>query len=190
MKLWKKAKNIIKDISLVDKSLMIFMLILFIYIIIHLFTTASISQDTNAIDIIIRTSLASIFGYFISSNFVKNDSSASPQDYGNPEINFSPKSVAVNSDNSIKNQIGFQDPAAVQSEEIGKISISENTSPSTKTSCKFQIYVVSIIGLTSLIILIMAKHLQNSTSELTAIISQLRDFVSACIGFLVGCKNN
>ncbi len=53
-----------------------------------------------------------------------------------------------------------------------------------------QIFVVSVIGLISLTILFLTGYIENVTTEIAAIISQLRDFVSACIGFLISCGKN
>ncbi|MFQ9800604.1 MAG: hypothetical protein ACLR23_18665 [Clostridia bacterium] len=70
-KLWLKFKLSFKMIRLVDKFLMLFMLILLVYSAFNLFAHEEYTQDTNAIDVIVRTSAAAIFGYFLSSNFTK-----------------------------------------------------------------------------------------------------------------------
>lgn len=72
---WLKFKLSLKMISLVDKFLMLFMLVLLVYSAFNLFNHEDHSQDTNAIDVIVRTSAAAIFGYFLSSNFTKRISS-------------------------------------------------------------------------------------------------------------------
>ncbi len=60
----------------------------------------------------------------------------------------------------------------------------------TKPGKNIQVVIVSVIGLLSLIILMVTRQFQNVTSELTAVMSQLRDFVSACIGFLISYGKN
>lgn len=167
------------------------MLILFFYIIFNLFTGADTSQDSSTIDVIVRTSVAAIFGYFISSNFTGTNSSTAPQNTDNHNTGISLKSEEVNSDSTIKNQIGFK-PSAIKSssEEPGMISFSENSLVPIKSCNKIQVIVVSTIGLISLVILFITRYSQNITPEFTATISQLRDFVSACIGFLISCGKN
>lgn len=166
------------------------MLILFFYIIFNLFTGADTSQDSSTIDVIVRTSVAAIFGYFISSNFTGTNSSTAPQNTDN-NTGISLKSEEINSDSTIKNQIGFK-PSAIKSssEEPGRISFSENSLVPIKSCNKIQVIVVSTIGLISLIILFITRYSQNITPEFTATISQLRDFVSACIGFLISYGKN
>lgn len=189
-KIWKKAKEILSRICIVDRFLMIFMLILFSYMIFHLFTGITSSENTNTIDIIARTFLASIFGYFISSNFSKSESPATLQNTIASGIELPAGSSDLQPGSSVKNQIGFETSVVPTTEVLGKISVSEDFSGSNRSCNKFQVIVVSVIGLISLTILLIAQQFQTVTPELTAIISQLRDFVSACIGFLVSCGKN
>lgn len=79
-KLWKGVQKNIRKISIVDQFLMVFMLILFVYTIVQIFMGVAASQDDNTVGVIVRTSLASIFGYFISSNFAggRSPSSSKP----------------------------------------------------------------------------------------------------------------
>ena len=87
-----KVKKIIKNICIVDWFLMLFMLILFFYMIFHLFTGIEASQEIHTIDVIVRTSMAAIFGYFISSNFSRVDVSITQQSTDHPTINLSSES--------------------------------------------------------------------------------------------------
>lgn len=57
----------------VDKSLLLFMLILLLQSAVNLFLPASGSSITGDIDIVVRTSAAAIFGYFLSANFIGHD---------------------------------------------------------------------------------------------------------------------
>lgn len=143
-KLYKKALRAAAKICIVDRFLILFMAVLLLYTLIHIFAGMSGAQEKNTIDVIVRTSLAAIFGYFVSGNFAASSTSGKP-----PYLEAS--------------------------------SVSENRCSKT------QIYIVALIGLASLVILIIARHSANSTSELTATVSQLRDFVASSIGFLVSC---
>lgn len=189
-RLWKAVRRILGSICIVDWFLMIFMLILFCYLVFHLFIIGSVSQDTGSIDVIVRTSIASIFGYFISSNFIRTDVSITTQNTDDPNIQLSSTSADTSPYHRTSAQIGFQTSMSSPSEELGKISFSENASIPTRPCKKTQIIVVSVIGLISLVLLFVIRYFQNITPESTATISQLRDFVSACIGFLISCGKN
>ena len=183
----------VRSICIVDRFLMLFMLILLSYTIFNLFTGRYSSGETNTIDVIVRTSVAAIFGYFISSNFIKSDSSVDSgfADGTGTDIASSPSGTdfytPAQSYNPVQNQIGFQVPASPTVREVGKISLSSDASSTSKGCNKIQVVIVAIIGLICLSTLFVTRYFQVVTPELTAVISQLRDLVSACIGFLVSC---
>ena len=71
-----KRKAIIKcwnEISISDKSLIIIMTILLTQCIYNLFNPEPITENALSVNVIVRTSVASIFGYFLSENFLKTD---------------------------------------------------------------------------------------------------------------------
>lgn len=182
--LWKKIKSVIMKISLVDRLLMLFMLFLLLYTAFNLFSGAA-AQDSNPVDIIVRTSAAAIFGYFVSGNFIKTDSSDTA-----PTVNISAKteSETAENENQIKNQIGFETSSFDNSDlEIGTASFEEYKAPASGYYNKIQMTIVTVIGILSLILLFIAGRLGDITPEISAAVSQLRDFVSACVGFLVSC---
>lgn len=149
-KFWGKLKDSISAIRLVDRFLILFMLLLFLYTAIGLFTGMTDSQNDDKVDTIIRTSAASIFGYFISSNFAKTSTTADSYSR-KPEL--PPQ---------------FPDEA---SEQLSR--------------SKLQVTLVSAIGGCALVLLLITKFFIVDTTAISATVSQLRDFVSACIGFLV-----
>lgn len=153
IKIWRKAKRTFDNVCIVDRFLLIFLLVLFGYIIAHIFSGAAASQEGNTIDIIVRTSMAAIFGYFISSNFSERQNTLSAQS-------------TDSEDQSLGQAVSF------------------------RRCSKIQVTIVASIGLISLAILFVTRFYQDFTPELSATISQLRDFVSACIGFLVSCGKN
>lgn len=183
-KLWK----VIGKISIVDRFLLFFLFLLFAYMIIHLLY-GNFSQETNTIDVLVRTSAAAIFGYFISGNFLKTEPISESSQTGGPVVSVK-NEVAPNPSpqSTLKAQIGFQVTSQDSQETMGNVTLSSEEDVNPKGYYgKVQIVVVSIIGILSLAILIFARHYQEITPELTAIISQLRDFTFACIGFLVSC---
>ena len=162
------------------------MLILLSYIIFHVFVGMDHVEDTEMIDIIVRTSMAAIFGYFISNNFMKKDFAVPTQGVDVSNI----ETISSHQDNNIKNQIGFQISTPPSEEELGKISTSEEIVVERPSYHKVQVIVVSTIGLVSLITMLIIRNYKEMTPELIAIVSQLRDFVSTCVGFLISSGKN
>ena len=84
---------------------------------------------------------------------------------------------------------------ASESEEIvqndADMLVTDTTEQLQSSVCcdRIQVVVVSIIGLFSLIVLLVARQFPSTAAEYTAIVSQLRDFLSASIGFLISCGN-
>ena len=184
-KLWLKFKLSFKMIRLVDKFLMLFMLILLVYSAFNLFAHEEYTQDTNAIDVIVRTSAAAIFGYFLSSNFTKGSSSGITRTpYARSDAELPPRNTA---EPSIKNQIGFQTSPDASTEKPGNADFHPLPSTIPAHCDTIQVIVVSAIGGCSLLFLLILRNYVEITPEITATASQLRDFVSACIGYLVSC---
>lgn len=182
--LWVKTKLSIAKIGLVDRFLILFMLILMLYTAIGLFIGATDLQNSNMVDTIVRTSAASIFGYFISGNFVKSSNADSPTaPYANG-LNIPTRQN--DPDVRLKSQIGFVTPDDAEKAEAGKASGAEYSSK-TAPPDKLQIVIVSSIGICSLLLLFITKFFVPTLSEASEVISQLRDFASACVGFLVSC---
>ena len=188
-------RRIAKKLSaacIVDTVLIVYMLILLSYMTARLFIGVGTDGSSNVIDIVIRTSAAGVFGYFISRNFGRRSNKTSLE---NIDAVYQ-KSI----DGDSSGQIGFQvrdrvdaNAAAGQSLEgdtsvqTGKISGYQSAVPSTEGCDRVQVVVVSVIGLFSLIVLLVARQFYSTSTEFTAIVSQLRDFFSASIGFLISC---
>lgn len=183
--LWIKSKGLIAKIGLVDRFLILFMLILLLYTAIGLFTGITDSQNGDMVDTIIRTSSASIFGYFISTNFTKTNTKNSQADsYSNSlsiPVHVNDESLSV----PPSNQNEFVTSADVTEEPV-KTSATE-FSPDQVSCSKLQVIIVSSIGGCALILLFITKFFIAEPSEISVTVSQLRDFVSASIGFLISC---
>lgn len=53
--------------------------------------------------------------------------------------------------------------------------------------CKLvQVYIVGTLGIISLVLIILCRYCVDDTTEIRVIVSQLRDFVSSSVGFLIG----
>lgn len=156
-RIFENIKQSLDAISLIDKILMAYMGILLVYIAIHLIWGATL-QESTSVDTIIRTSASAIFGYFISNNFIKS-----------------------NSDSESKSEMNIQAQSNLIEQE-------KNTAVNTSVCCsRLQIIVVSAIGFIALVLLLISRNYTQTTPEFSATVSQLRDFLSASIGFLVSC---
>lgn len=172
-----KLLNIFKSLRIVDISLLIFLFILLC----QSAYSIMFHKDSNPFDVIVRTTSASIFGYFLSTRFSENI-----------ETNDVSKNILQKIDKSdtstIQNKIGFsEDNTELISGQV------QNFSNNPKDSNSLQIIIVSFIGLFSLILLIILRNIDpwnNGSLPLTdsalSTVSQLRDFISSCIGFLIG----
>lgn len=155
----RKMNGLKRHITLVDRCLLFYLMILLLYMIIDLFIETDF-PDTNTIDIIIRTSAAVIIGYFLSGNFVKT---------------------------SNKKKHRIEDGTQKKEEQEGCF-IAEKEGFNEKGTCNpIQVIIVACIGGISLILLFIVRNYANDSPEISATVSQFRDFVSACVGYLVSC---
>lgn len=189
-------RTALSNIHLVDKSLILFMLILLVQSAYSLFFPGDSIPLAGDIDIIIRTSAAAIFGYFLSSNFVlNNSSSALAQSYAATHKIEAVDSIPAD-DTAPKSQIGFL--ASSSSLEAGTAQPVEQVpqSESAPANC-LQVTVATVIGLFCLVILLLLRiavqwnsSLLSNSDSVTATVAQMRDFVSGCVGFLIGYPSN
>ena len=186
----KRIRNMLSGVSLVDVVLVLFMMVLLAYLTAHLFTGIEPDKESNSIDIIVRTSAAGVFGYFISRNFgrkVRKTSSGSTSAVSRQTIDAATSSPigfrAQSPSDPEQGTLNTVDPSAEVTEYADAVQ--------AEAQCdRMQVLIVSAIGLFSLIVLLIARQFYSTAGEFTAIVSQLRDFLSASIGFLISCGNN
>lgn len=199
-KIYRKIKKAFENICLVDKFLLLFMVILMFYTAKILFTGTVVTQNTNTVDVIVRTSAAAIFGYFVSSNFIKKDAASNTGTAAGQDSDPLPPQTArkiqntefagtgENTSGRVRNKIGF--PMSDEEETSLELGTAAQNTPDTSTHVKCsnpQVIIVSILGMVSLILLLISSDFADATPRAASTISQLRDFVSACVGFLVSC---
>ena len=160
-------------IHLVDKCLIVFMAVLLLQSAYSLLVHPGGWAQGSEIDVIVRTSAAAIFGYFLSANFIHHSSSAAePQDERMEE-------------QSVDSRSGESQEPAVKDKEGTYIEAS-----------RLQILMAAAVGLFCLITLILLRNAGalgaaiETTPSVTATVAQFRDFVSGCVGFLIGCPTN
>ncbi|CCL26593.1 TPA: hypothetical protein ACSVPQ_000376 [Clostridioides difficile] len=191
----KFIKNIKKawyKIKLIDRCLIIVMAILMFQSIYNLFVNEVNSQDTTTIDVVVRTTSAAIFGYFLSANFIKRPL----RKYTNTDVssnlfidnNLSPKGQESSQNNimNVKNTIGFTSEADNYEK---KIPINNNEGFEEGETSELQIIIATVICIVALTVLFVVRNFTTTTSASLGTISQMRDFVSGCVGFLLGCPS-
>lgn len=167
------------------------MLILILQSAYNIFLDEPAYQESNTIDVIVRTSQAAIFGYFLSANFTRRNNKKSNK---NTKVN-STNNKNINLDDNkktVENSIGFTTGTDNATDfKLGNADIENEDEQSSDSDCnKHQVILVTIICVVCLIILLLFRDFCDVTPRIASKVSQLRDFVSAGVGFLVSCGKN
>ncbi len=168
-----------RRVCFVDKFLLLTLLILLAEISCTLFFSLPSGKEANTIDVMVRTSAAAIFGYFVSANFdkgkkVQNSTAAAPK-----ELSPSPPSSTT-----VKGQLGFSAESSSKKPEKGFASGSTKKTGCSRRACKQEI-IVAVIGAAALGILLVFRNFGMEHDSAAGTVAQLRDFVSGCVGFLI-----
>lgn len=170
-------------INPVDGFLILFLLLLLIQSAFNLLFDQTFTADTNAIDVVVRTSAALIFGSFLSGQDKVETPSIQTKSTPAPMT----LSSVLPSENIPSGQIGFSAP--MPSSSLDEVSspptFSEKPAVDSRTRPNLSVIVVALVGLFSLILLLIVRNFTTVTPGMAATLSQLRDFVCGCIGFLV-----
>lgn len=173
----------------VDKSLLIFMLILLVQSAVNLFLPASASAVTGDIDIVVRTSAAAIFGYFLSANFIGHDEESGQATQAAQTHILKPGADPVQ-DSMPRAQIGFSAGEAASEPAAPQVQAMQQP-----IRC-LQVRAATFIGLFCLLALLILRNLTQlgivspTSDSVTGTIVQFRDFISGCVGFLIGCPTH
>lgn len=216
---------------LVDKCLLLFMGVLLVQSAMALFGSPNVSNEINSIDIIIRTSTAGIFGYFLSANFIRStprsDSAPrpAPEMQALPPVQMPPpaptpapaplptsaptptfvptpsqmlalqavQAVTMPADAALPAVFSPSQTLAPAAQSATPAMQNQPSEPDeVDTEGRLQIIVATSIGLFCLLMLIICRHMLErnvgtvSAPSAAAIVAQFRDFVSSCVGFLIG----
>lgn len=179
----------IKKIKLVDRCLLLFMLILMMQSTYNLFVNELNSAETHMIDIIVRTTSAGIFGYLLSPNFFKKkivviETEETVTTTTKSKESAAPTELPITSLESKK--IGF----ATGSVSEGKLEINTAhviSKPKEDTvQGQQQVIIATVIGVFALVVLLFVRNCAIMTPAMASTTAQMRDFVSGCVGFLLG----
>lgn len=173
----------VRGIHPVDKNLLFLMLVLLLQSTASMFLPGDASQITRDIDVIVRTSAAAIFGYFLSASFIRSTS-------GQVTGSSAPHILETGADTSaagLRARIGFT-PEEPAPESGGTQTPSAGSSGA---GC-LQVAIAAFIGLFCLITLLVLRNatqlglLSADSDAVAAVVTQFRDFISGCVGFLIG----
>lgn len=154
----KRLCHSLRHMRLSDRCLCLFLLFLLLQSACHIFLMPDLTKEFDAMDAMIRSSAATIFGYFISNAF---------------------GSMPEKSENEIPLESREKIPAESPSEEAPLPS---------GTNCRIrqQILIVAGVGFFSLAILTYVRMSTLPSQNTIASLSQFQDFLVGSIGFLVG----
>lgn len=181
-----------QQLHLVDRCLLVLMAVLLAQSTYTLFFPSGDSPLSGSIDTVIRTSAASIFGYFLSANFATRDQQEQPTPPSLQKSSAATPESTLSSAAAPKNQIGFV-PSPTSPQAGGIQTQENNSSEGQPRCCRLQVLAAACMGLFCLVVLIVIRNTglggasPEESSSLTATVSQFRDFISGCVGFLIGC---
>lgn len=189
---WHHIRISFQKIHLVDKCLLLLMLVLLSQSAYILFTNSGQVVEANHIDIIIRTASASIFGYLLSANFIQHSKATTPTKKETIQAT-DPLTQNTEQADALQHGIDFvsSDTAANPVSDSANSTTAPPKQEQIPPCARIQIITATVIALFCLLALIFVRDVaghDNSTNPTTsAVVAQFRDFVSGCVGFLIGC---
>lgn len=181
--IWRKIRLALSALHLADKCLLVFMIILLFQSAYVLFFRGVVAQGNDTLDVVIRTTTAAIFGYFISANF-QNGGKRDPENDLNDNSTIANTPTLSPTHSQPMARIGFSANSEKQELHAEKPPRTCKNRPECRN--RLQIIVVASIGIFALFMLVIARNYIPTTAVSVATISQLRDFVSGSVGFLIG----
>ena len=153
-----RIRHSLRHMRLSDRCLCLFLLFLLLQSAWHIFLPPDLTKEFDAMDAMIRSSAATIFGYFISNAF------GSMPEKSETEIPLESR------------------------EKIPAESLAAETPLPSGINCRIrqQILIVAGVGFFSLIILTFVRMCSSPSQDAIASLSQFQDFLVGSIGFLVG----
>ena len=184
-----------RRIHLVDRSLLIIMLVLLLQSTVSLFLHGTAQQTVTSVDVVIRTASAAIFGYLLGGNFGKESFAGGQTQTAAPVHILEEDAQSEPTTPGMRARIGFADDSEPPATSL-------TTAPATvsgdevSTGAGIQVFVAAAIGLFCLIVLLILRNLTDLgvitelSDSATATVIQFRDYVSGCVGFLIGSPTN
>lgn len=173
---WNGVRRGWHSVHLVDRSLIVFMVLLLGQSALGLFFPWGGNETASNIDIVIRTSSAAIFGYFLSGNFTRRQETAWSGTHGDQAYK-----IRESGEGQAKSRIGFT------ADDGALLPGGAATGPATCPAACLQVTAASYIGIFCLVTLMVLRNTGwGEAASSDAVVIQFRDFVSGCVGFLIG----
>lgn len=176
------------EISFKDKSLILIMIILIIQCIHNLYNVDPTNTNYISINVVIRTSVAAIFGYFLSSNFLAENKARIDEETRKEKLEIIEQ---VMENKKIRKELQSEYDNVTNSEDYKE---KEDVIKEEEEKYVCNRYLQNLVAVSICIILVLSLiigvnfKLINDGSVAT--ISQFRDLVSGSIGFLIGNSSN
>lgn len=165
-----------KEIAISDKSLIIIMAILLLQCIYNLFNPEPLTTNGISINVIIRTTVAAIFGYFLSENFLNHELIKSKTSNIILPLNIEENNKKNDLENCpLKNQNNIQEKSKLKDYICNKT---------------FQVLIALTVCIISLLCLIIGNNFNLIAPGTNPTVIQFRDIISSCVGFLLGHSSN
>lgn len=166
-----KYKKSLDKIKPVDRFIIIVLIILLVHSCYSVYINKPAEEIfVSKIDVVIRTVFSSIFGYVLSSNFLRTTPEATKT------LKEEVFKISENFVNNIEENVEQFENDLTKAYDY-KYSVNNSD---------IQVYVIGIMAVTTLLVLLCARHfLTEETINQTAI-AHLRDICVGSIGFLVG----
>ncbi len=179
-----KLSHLVRSIPLTDKFLLLFLLLLLIQSCVYLFCYEKLPPHDDTIDVMMRSCMATIFGYFMSAGFGQQTKSDEIQ-----QISAIAESTvtAEHTDTPTAKQIGF---VADQTQPTPPKQPKQSIYTPLVARNKQQALIVAVLGFVALVVVFLFRMFFVTQQYAIPVISQLQDFVVGSIGFLVGYQKN
>ena len=179
-----------KEIAISDKALIIIISILLVQCVYNLFTPEPVSSNEITICVIVRTTVASIFGYFLSENFLNHNRSQQKN---------SKTEITVTSDDNINinDYLKISNNNNNNNNNVTSKFKTKNKSATFQTESKYyicnrtlQVIIALSVCIITLGSLLIAHDFHLISEDTNPTIIQFRDLIASCIGFLLGSSKN
>lgn len=178
-----------KEIAISDKALIIIISILLVQCVYNLFTPEPVSSNEITICVIVRTTVASIFGYFLSENFLNHN--RSQQKNSRTEITVtSDDNINIKDDLKTSNNNNNNNNVTSKFKTKNKSSTDQTESKYYICNRTLQVIIALSVCIITLGSLLIAHDFHLISEDANPTIIQFRDLIASCIGFLLGSSKN
>ncbi len=176
-----------KNRNVANISLFIIFAVLLIQSAILIFLKGAGSVSLDQLDTVFRTTMSSIFGFFMSSSAIKKSEKMQSNITDEPrKIGFSANATATQPQASLASEYG---EPLVPSDVVQNVGASQNSAPQPKIQYNLQVIILTSVCLFCLLIMITVRYFSGIVAEgnnTIITLSLYRDFISGSVGAIIG----